>query len=196
MHAQQVQAQLNAVLKSTGGVAGITAIQVNAYAEVMSKVTMFDDEAIVSAQSMLLTFTNIGSSVFPSATSAVLDMSQALGQDLQSSAIMLGKALQNPIMGVTALRRVGVNFTEEQQELIKFLVESGQLEEAQALILKELKTEFGGSAEAAGKTFVERTLVCGARCRGMERYEPGGCGEAGMERLLEGVRTQPGGMCW
>src|SRR3990167_3445392 len=37
--------------------------------------------------------------------------------------------------------------------MIKSLVESGDVMGAQTLILKELQTEFGGAAEAAGKTF-------------------------------------------
>ena len=77
----------------------------------------------------------------------------SLGQDVKSSAIQLGKALQDPILGVTALRRVGVNFSDAQQDVIKNLVETNQLGKAQALILKELQTEFGGSARAAGQTF-------------------------------------------
>jgi hypothetical protein len=157
--AQAVQAQLNAVLESTGGVAGVTAAQVNEIGTALSQMTMFDDEAIVSAESLLLTFTNIGANVFPQATETVLNMSQALGQDLNSSATQLGKALQDPILGITALRRVGVNFTDAQQEMIKGLVEAGKLEEAQALILGELETEFGGAAKAAGQTFAGQLKI-------------------------------------
>ena len=152
MEAQEVQAQLNAVLESTGGVAGVTADMANGLADKYSKITRFGDEAILSGENLLLTFTNIGSDVFPQATETMLNMSQALGTDLQSSATMLGKALQDPIMGVSALRRVGVNFSADQQEVIKNLVETGHAAEAQALILQELQTEFGGSAEAAGQT--------------------------------------------
>ena len=159
MHSQDIQAQLQAVLKSTGGIAGITSQQVNDLALSMSGVTKYDDEAITSAESLLLTFTNIGQTAFPQATAVTLDMSQALGQDLQSSAIMVGKALQDPILGVTALRRVGVNFSDSQQDVIKSLVQTGDLEGAQALILKELQTEFGGSAEAAGKTFAGQLAI-------------------------------------
>lgn len=151
--AQEIQAQLNAVLESTGGIAGVTAEQVNSLAASLQRTTRFSDDMVVSAENILLTFTNIGSNIFPEATRAVLDMSQALGQDLQSSAIQLGKALQDPILGVTALRRVGVNFNESQQELIASLVESGNLLEAQNMILRELQVEFGGSAIAAGQTF-------------------------------------------
>jgi hypothetical protein len=88
-------------------------------------------------------------------------MSQALGQDVKSSAIQLGKALQDPIQGVSALQRVGVNFTDAQKEMIKQMVEAGKVEEAQKFILAELKTEFGGAAKAAGETFGGQLAILG-----------------------------------
>lgn len=150
---QEALSQLEAVIKSTGGVAGVTSEQANELASALQKTTRFSDEQILSGESLLLTFTSIGKDIFPKATETILDMSQALGQDLKSSALQLGKALNDPIAGVSALRRVGVQFTDSQEEMIKSLVESGRLEEAQTMILKELQVEFGGSAEAAGKTF-------------------------------------------
>jgi len=153
MDAQAVQAQLSAVLESTGGKAGVTADMVNNLASEMQRLTRFEDEALVSAQSILLTFTNIGADVFPNATWAVADMAQALGMDLKSASIMVGKALNDPIQGVSALRRVGVSLTDAQEQLIERLVRTGQVAEAQKVILEELKTEFGGSAVAAGQTF-------------------------------------------
>jgi len=157
--AQDAQAQLNAVLESTGGVAGVTAEMANELAAGFQSVTRFSDEAVLGAESVLLTFTKIGSDVFPDALATVLDMSQALGQDLKSSAIQLGKALQDPVAGVSALREVGVNFSQEQGEVIKNLVETGQAAEAQMLILRELQTEFGGSAQAAGETFAGQLTI-------------------------------------
>lgn len=151
--AQDTIEQTNAVIKSTGGAAGVTAGKVTELATALQKTTKFGDEEIRSAENMLLTFTNIGKDVFPDATKTVLDMSQALGQDLKSSSIQLGKALNNPIDGITALTRVGVKFTDQQKEQIAKLVEAGKTMEAQKIILKELSTEFGGSAEAAGTTF-------------------------------------------
>lgn len=120
----------------------------------LEEVTRFSDETILGAENMLLTFTKIGKEVFPLATETVLDMSQALGQDAKNSAIQLGKALNDPIRGVTALQRVGVTFSEGQKRQIEQLVRSNKLMEAQKLILQELQTEFGGSARAAGETFV------------------------------------------
>lgn len=150
---QDAIAQLEQVIKSTGGAAGITSQQAQELASSLQKVTKYSDETILGGENLLLTFTSIGKDVFPKATETILDMSQALGQDLKSSAIQLGKALQDPISGITALRRVGVNFTDAQQEMINKLVEAGDIEKAQTLILDELQKEFGGSAVAAGQTF-------------------------------------------
>lgn len=76
-------------------------------------------------------------------------MSTALGTDMSSASIQLGKALNNPIAGLTALSRAGVSFTEEQKNQIRTLVETGDVLGAQKLILAELSKEFGGAAEAA-----------------------------------------------
>lgn len=144
-------AQLDAVLASTKGIAGVTRTAALDLANSLAKVSLFTDDAILGGENLLLTFTNIGKDAFPLATQTMLDMSQALGQDLKSSATQLGKALQDPIKGVTALSKVGVNFTESQKEMIAKLVESGDLLGAQKIILAELNTEFGKSAENAAK---------------------------------------------
>lgn len=159
MESENAVSQLNAVLKSTKGVAGVTAESVQNLASELQKVTKFGDETIMTGQNMLLTFTNIGKDIFPQATETMLDMSQALGQDVKSSAIQLGKALQDPVAGVTALRRVGVNFTESQRDMIAKMVEAGDVMGAQKFILAELKTEFGGSARAAGETFAGKLEI-------------------------------------
>ena len=140
--------QLEAVIKSTGGAAGVTADQARELAGSLSLVTNFGDDAILSGENLLLTFTNIGKDVFPRATEAMLDMSQALGQDMSSSAVQLGKALNDPIAGITALSRVGVTFTDQQKEMIQTMVDANDVAGAQAIILDELAREFGGSAKA------------------------------------------------
>ncbi len=153
MAAEEGMAQLNAVLASTQGVSGMTAASVTAIADSLAEVTRFEDDAIVAGQSMLLTFTKIGSDIFPQATETMLNMSQAMGQDLQSSAIQLGKALNDPVAGLSALSRVGIQFTEGQQEQIKAMVAAGDVMGAQKVILAELEMQFGNSARAAGETF-------------------------------------------
>lgn len=154
----KVGRQTNAVLKSTKGAAGLSAKAIGDLAQALSEKTAVDDEAIQSAENLLLTFTKIGKDTFPAATAAVLDLSAATGTSLKGASIQVGKALQDPVRGITALRRVGVNFSTDQQEVIKKLVDTGKTAEAQKLILKELATEFGGSA-AAQATPLDRLRV-------------------------------------
>ncbi len=119
----------------------------------LERTTTYSDEAVLSTENLLLTFTAIGKDVFPQATQVTLDMATALGEDTKDAAIQLGKALQDPVLGITALRRVGVNFNDDQKNVIKQLVDTGQSAKAQALIMAELTREFGGSAAAAATTF-------------------------------------------
>lgn len=145
--------QLDARIKSTGDSAGVGRERLIALSQSLQKITTSSDESILAGESLLLTFTRIRGPVFERTLKAALDLSQGLGQDLQSSVTQLGKALNSPIDGLTALQRVGIKFTAAQQDQIRALVESGRLQEAQGVILAELEKRFGGAAAAAGNTF-------------------------------------------
>lgn len=147
--AREAQADLAATLASTGHAAGMTQEELNKLADSLSAVTNFEDDAITKSQAMLLTFTKIGKDVFPEATEATLNMAQKFKTDASQAAIQLGKALNDPIGGVTALRRVGVMLTEQQEAQIKAMVKAGDVAAAQRVILAELATEFGGLARAS-----------------------------------------------
>jgi phage-related protein len=153
----QVGAQTNAVIKSTGAIAGVTQGHVGKLASSIRDYSGIEDEAIQSGENMLLTFKNIrngvgaGNDIFDQATTTLADMSAALGKDPKTAAIQLGKALQDPVKGITALSRVGVTFDDQQKKTIANLVKTGKTADAQKVILKELTSEFGGSAKAMGK---------------------------------------------
>lgn len=152
MDAEKVDAQLNAVLKSTHGAAGVSAQSINDMADSLSKVTTYSDDTIKSTSAILLTFTNIGAKVFPGATEATLNLATAMGESTKDAAVQLGKALNDPLHGYTALQRVGVTFTDAQKEQIKQMMAAGNTAGAQKIILGELNKEFGNSAKAAGDT--------------------------------------------
>lgn len=148
--------QTQAVVKSTGSAAKVTAKQVEELGNAIEKTTGVEAENVIQGQNMLLTFTNIrngvgkGNDVFNQATKILVDMSVAMGSDTQSAAIQLGKALNDPIKGITALSKVGVTFDEGQKKQIETMVKMGDTAGAQKVILAELNKEFGGSAEAFG----------------------------------------------
>jgi hypothetical protein len=148
-----IQAQTAAALKSTHDASGQTAQSIADLAEHFSRLTPFSEEATQSAENMLLTFTGISGKTFPAATQATLDMATALHTDATTAALQLGKALNDPATGMARLQREGVTFTKQQMEQAKAMEKAGNLAGAQSIVLQELQREFGGSADAAGKTF-------------------------------------------
>ena len=158
MEAETVMRATEATIKATGGAAGYTAEQIADLAGAESRLTSIDDEVIQSGLNMLLTFKQIGGETLPRATRAMEDMAVAMAKgdtsaiDLQGTAIQLGKALNDPIAGATALRRVGVTLSEQQQQQIKDFMAVNDIASAQAIILGELESEFGGMAETMGNT--------------------------------------------
>ena len=55
---------------------------------------------------------------------AALNQGEVSQSGLEQTTMRLGKALNDPIKGISALTRVGVTFTDAQKEQIKTLVES------------------------------------------------------------------------
>jgi hypothetical protein len=151
-------AELEAVLKATGGAAGLTSEELQAMAGELQSITTFSDETIMAGQSMLLTFRNIGEDTFPRATEAMLDMATMFGS-VDTAAVQLGKALNDPIAGVGALSRIGIQFTEEQKTMIANFMEMGDVASAQNIILKEVEMQIGGLAEAMGETFAGKMEI-------------------------------------
>lgn len=150
---QDVNAQLQASLESTGNKAGVTMQMMSDLADSQAKVTRFSDDQTAAIEKVALTFTSVNKDIFPQTISLSEDMATKLGIQGTQAMTMIGKAMDDPIKGMGALHRVGVSFTEQQKDQIKALVAAGDTLGAQKLLLSELGTEYGGSALAAGKTF-------------------------------------------
>ena len=145
-------AKFNAVVRATGGAAGITTEEMQRFASRLQSVTTFEDDATVSAASLLATFKSVNGDVFKKAIVSAQDLATIMGTDLQGAIMQIGKALESPEIGLVALRRSGISFTEAQIEQIKKLVAEGKKEEAQFIILKEIQSQVGGAARAAANT--------------------------------------------
>jgi len=149
---EQVAAKLRQTLKATGHAAGISFRTMEQEAARLQSVTTFGDEAIMQGQNLLATFKNIKGQTFQDATAAILDMSASLGQDLKSSAIQVGKALNDPVAGMTALGRAGITFSKQQKDQIKQAMKANDIGKAQGIIMAELESQFKGVATAMAET--------------------------------------------
>lgn len=155
LYDQQVQAEgtVQQALKSTGGAAGRTMKDLKGLASSLQAVTTYGDEDILrNVTAPLLTFTKVQGDTFDRAQASVLDMATLLKMDLKSASLMVGKALNDPAKGMAALSRSGVQFTDEQKNMVKALIKTGDVAGAQAVILGELESQFKGQAAALADT--------------------------------------------
>jgi hypothetical protein len=126
-----------------------------------------DDELIKSTQAKLLTFKELAATAdtaggaFDRATVAAFDLAAAGFGSAETNAVQLGKALQDPIKGITALARSGVTFTAAQKDQIATLVESNRMLEAQDVILSAIEQQVGGTAAATVTSSQKIALIFG-----------------------------------
>ena len=152
-------ANMTQQLKTTGGASGKTVAGLKAAADAMEMKIGVDAQEIVEAQSVLLTFTKVSGKEFDKATGLAFDMAAVLGGDAKSASMQLGKALNDPVKGMTSLSRAGVQFTAQQKEQAKAMIASGDVTGAQGIILKELETQFGGTAEKSADSTAKIGLM-------------------------------------
>lgn len=168
-NSQLATAQLEAVLKSTSGAVGMTKDQLLDLAGSYGSYTTYTKGAVLEGENLLLTFTNLGKDVLPDVTSTMLDMSTALKQDVSSSAMQLGKALNDPTTGLSKLSKQGVTFNEQQKKQIESMQKAGDIAGAQKIMLAELQKEFGGSAKAAGETLPGKLQILKNTFNGLKK---------------------------
>jgi len=155
--AATAQSRLEAVAAATGVFGDATSAVTDRLAEYAKQQEMnfaVDDKVIKGVQAQLLSFKQLSGSAdeaggaFDRATASAFDMAAAGFGSAESNALALGKALEDPIKGISALSRTGTVFTDQQKDQIRVLQESGDLIGAQELILGELESQYGGVAAA------------------------------------------------
>lgn len=142
-----------ALLKSTGNASGQTVDQLDQNARAVARSTLASTQGIRDAQAILLTFKSVSGDTFTRAISLAQDMAAVTGGEAKSSILQLGKALEEPTKGLSALTRSGVSFNAQEKEKIKTLAESGRLLEAQGLLLDKVAGQFGGAAQREAESF-------------------------------------------
>lgn len=153
-------AQVDAAIASMGNQAKLSGDELSKFADQLELKSLFDaDEILKKSTANLLTFGNVAGENFKLAQQAAVDLATRMEGDLQGATLMIGKALNDPIKGLTALSRAGIQFTDQQKEQIKAMQEAGNVAGAQAIMLAELNKQFGGAAEAAAKTDPMREVM-------------------------------------
>jgi hypothetical protein len=155
--------KLTAILKATGGAAGLTLSDIEDLSQKIGIETLASVQGVRDAAGIMLTFKSITGDTFREALTLAQDLAEVGFGDLKTASTQLGKALEDPIAGLGALKRVGVSFTDQQKETIRVLTMTGRKAEAQTIILKALKTQLGESGPEAAKGFAGAVDSLGER---------------------------------
>lgn len=151
--AAEAMGQVEAALTSMGDASGKTKAELAGLADGLMRSSLYDDDDILrKVTANLLTFGNVAGEQFDRAQQAAVDLATRMNMDLQPATLLIGKALNDPIKGLTAMGRAGIQFTAQQKEQIKAMAAAGNAAGAQRIILGELERQFGGAAAAAQNT--------------------------------------------
>ena len=141
--------KLEGILKATGSAAGLSLSEIENLSTEIGVATLASTSKVRDAAGIMLTFKSITGETFKDALRLAQDLAEVGFGDLKMGATQLGKALEDPIVGLGALRRVGVSFTDAQKEMIKVLTMTGRKAEAQRIILDALDQQVGGAGVKA-----------------------------------------------
>lgn len=152
--AEEVAGRTNVLLDNTGGRAGITADEIARLATRTQDWGVSSDESAQQGANLLLAMQNVrneagaGNNVFTRTIGLAADYTAVVGGDVTAATQRFGRALNDPVKGMSLLRRTGIQFTEQQQAQVAALVEAGDVLGAQRVLLDALEGRYGGAAAA------------------------------------------------
>ncbi len=179
--AEMITTRLTRTLQNTSESTGVTSKMIEDLARQYQRLTRYEDDEIVSAAAVMARFDTINAETFPRAIAVAMDLSESLGIDLSQASLMTAKALAEPGVGLMRLKVAGATFTDETERMIMAMVEAGDTAGAQAMILKALEDSIGGTALAAGETFIGQWTTL--------RNVLGNVGEEMTAGLLPGLKA-------
>lgn len=157
IEAEKASNRLNAVIRATGGAAGVARKEIDVLADSLASGTLFDDDAFRNAAAELVKFGNIHGDVFRGAMRLSADLASFMGTDVPKAAQMIGRALQSPTEGITMLEGEFGKLSEAEEDHINTLVRQGRAVEAQNAVLELLQKRVGGAAETMNTGLTKAT---------------------------------------
>ena len=177
-----------ALLRSTGYAAGFAAHELDVMAKSIALSTLASVEGIKDTQNVLLTFKGVAEESFEDAIVLSQDMAAVMGTDSKSAALQLGKALESPTEGISALKKAGVSFSKAEREMIRSMEDAGNVADAQSYILETLKKQIGGAGQAEAGTLAGAVDTLSQRWQTLKVNVAEDSGAAaGMKNLATGM---------
>jgi len=160
---ERQQLQMQALIKATGGAAGLSAKGLDEFARSLAQDTLASPAGVRDAINVMLTFKSVSGDTFKDSIRLSQDLASVMRTDVKSASQQLAKALEDPAKNLSTLSRSGVTFTEVEREKIKVMHESGDVAAAQTLILQKLESQVGGAGSAEGGGLIGKTDLLAQR---------------------------------
>jgi len=145
--AELSMARVEGVLKATDYAAGLTAKRLEDMAQSIAFSTLASVEGVRNASAQLLTFKTVSAEVFERTLMAAQDLAETGFGTVENGAVALGKAMENPAVGLTSLREKGISFSDQQKQQIEDWVRLGESAKAAGAILEIVEGQVGGVAK-------------------------------------------------
>jgi hypothetical protein len=144
---EQAQLRIAAVLKATGASAGLTAGQLRELTNEIAAGSFATKAEVREAEAILLTYTNVVGNNYVKALKLADDASAVFGGGIAQWSRTLGQALENPVDGMQRLRRLHIELSDAQKQLITTTQTTEGVAAAQAVEMDILAGKIGGAAE-------------------------------------------------
>jgi hypothetical protein len=146
---ERASLKTQAILRATGNASGQTANSIRELSKQIAANTLATTAGVETAAQKLLTFKSISEDTFRRTLELSQDLAEVGFGSIETAVVQLGKALEDPAKGLTALTRVGVSFSAQQKETIQSLYDMGDALGAQTLLLDAVEQQVGGTGRAA-----------------------------------------------
>jgi phage-related protein len=145
----EVTKKTDAVFASMGDSMKVTKKDLNNLVGELENYSAIEGDIIQNAANVGLTFDQLAGNpeLFKKTTRAAVDMSAALGMDVQQSVTMLGKAMQNGAKGAAALGKNGTLAKADIEKLQKMAKDGVPLWKQQEFILKAVNKQYAGQGK-------------------------------------------------
>ena len=137
--------RMEATTMNLGRAANFTVGQLESLAQSLAASTLASVAQTRELVTILNTFGGIAPDVFERTAQAAIGMANVFGGAVETNARQLGRLLEDPLRNMDALRRTGIQFTQDERRRLEVLRRTFRAQEAQNMVLDKFNTIIGVS---------------------------------------------------
>lgn len=143
---------LEGTLRRVGNISGMTADELREFASSIESASLITEEKVLEIEAVFLRLGITAGKQFRDVTQLSVDLAAVMGTDPVQAAQALGRAIEDPIDGLSQLRRSFKELDEGTIAAVQALARAGDETGAVTLLIERLQEKIGGSAATQADT--------------------------------------------